>query len=679
MADFGQAGIYEVEKLLKKRKVHGRTEYLIRWRGFTHLWDTWEPKKNLAACVGLVAEFEKNNPNPKVVKTPNKKSKSVNMAIKLIKKSKTGSKIVKNDSKKAKTSTPKFKLSTNAKIKWKKCTPDNTQEKKLSPNVKRIILKVKKVSPKSKTTKETEKKTGKTANQIEKGQVMKNKKDMCTTSKPTKKTNSTVEKKTTQAKGIKRKPTPSGSEEKVIKKKLKKVLNDDDDDDDVLYSLIENTEEKIKQKLDKVKSKTENLNKDQTKKLLVKTSTCSCTTSESPESVQKMKESPKSINRRLSLLDGLKHKPLKTDVAPLPVPTTIPFYTSVKPLMNPSLSLLSKAMPSHSITMESYFADIPSYQMASSLPVSPSAISYKAMLDDLPHQMHPKKKKKDPDVESNTSNGDDKIERRISVRTAECAFRNKEIVVKKCQGYTQIWLNTHTHLKNALNPQVIQEIVTALNSAKYDDSNLVMLSSIGNVFCSGVDLNFLTRGDPKIAARQMSDSLRELVKTFITFPKPIIAVVTGAAIGLGMAILPLCDITYASDKALFYLPYSALSQIPEGCSSFTLPQVLGLAVGSEILFCGRKLTALEAHQLGLVSQVFWPTSMMQEVIPRVQQMALFSGKALETTKLLIRCHNRTKLELTNETECNLLLERWPSADCQRAILSYLDNEKNFIF
>ncbi|ESO96903.1 hypothetical protein LOTGIDRAFT_115490 [Lottia gigantea] len=289
--------------------------------------------------------------------------------------------------------------------------------------------------------------------------------------------------------------------------------------------------------------------------------------------------------------------------------------------------------------------------------------------------MHPKKKKKESDTESD----DGQIERRTSVRSAECAFRNKDIVVKKCQRYTQIWLNTQTRLKNVLNPQVIQEIVTALNSAKYDDSNLVMFSSIGNVFCSGVDLNYLTTGDPKIAARKMVDSLRFLVKTFITFPKPIVAVVTGAAVGLGMAILPLCDITYASDKALFYLPYSTLSQTPEGCSSFTLPQVLGLAMGSELLFCGRKVTALEAHQLGLVSQVFWPTSMMQEVIPRVQQMALFSGKALETTKLLIRCHNRTKLELTNETECNLLLERWPTAECQRAILAYLDDEKNFIY
>ena len=52
-------------------------------------------------------------------------------------------------------------------------------------------------------------------------------------------------------------------------------------------------------------------------------------------------------------------------------------------------------------------------------------------------------------------------------------------------------------------------------------------------------------------------------------------------------------------------------------------------------------------------------------------------QVLEGTKLLIRSHHRTKMELTNETECNLLLERWSSSDCQRAMEAYLANENNF--
>ena len=71
---------------------------------------------------------------------------------------------------------------------------------------------------------------------------------------------------------------------------------------------------------------------------------------------------------------------------------------------------------------------------------------------------------------------------------------------------------------------------------------------------------------------------REFVQAVISFPKPIVAAVNGVAIGLGVAILPLCDIIYASDKASFSCPYSRLAQTPEGCASQTFPSVMGLAM-----------------------------------------------------------------------------------------------------
>lgn len=68
------------------------------------------------------------------------------------------------------------------------------------------------------------------------------------------------------------------------------------------------------------------------------------------------------------------------------------------------------------------------------------------------------------------------------------------------------------------------------------------------------------------------------MKALITFPKPLVAVVAGSAIGLGMTMLPLCDIVYASDKASFHLPYAQLCQTPEGCASYMLPNTVGMAM-----------------------------------------------------------------------------------------------------
>ena len=76
---------------------------------------------------------------------------------------------------------------------------------------------------------------------------------------------------------------------------------------------------------------------------------------------------------------------------------------------------------------------------------------------------------------------------------------------------------------------------------------------------------------------------RDFVNALIAFPKPVVAAVNGPAVGLGVSLLPLCDIIYASDKASFYCPYTKLGQTPEGCASYTFPQAMGLAMVSDNL------------------------------------------------------------------------------------------------
>ena len=60
-------------------------------------------------------------------------------------------------------------------------------------------------------------------------------------------------------------------------------------------------------------------------------------------------------------------------------------------------------------------------------------------------------------------------------------------------------------------------------------------------------------------------------------------------------------------------------------------------------------------------------------------ISFFLFQALEATKCLVRSHHRAKMELTNETEHSLLLERWSSIDCQRAIELFVNDEKNVYF
>uniref|UniRef100_A0A3P9KA67 Chromodomain Y like 2 n=1 Tax=Oryzias latipes TaxID=8090 RepID=A0A3P9KA67_ORYLA len=266
------------------------------------------------------------------------------------------------------------------------------------------------------------------------------------------------------------------------------------------------------------------------------------------------------------------------------------------------------------------------------------------------------------------------IDRRIGAASVVMRSLYRSVVVKrelsqkaKLSIYRSIFVPTLTNghklwfdKKNIVFvPQIMKEVCRALGNAAADDSKLLLLSSVGTVFCSGLD-------------SRISDAVRDFVLAFIHFKKPIVVAVNGPAMGLGASILPLCDVVWASERAWFQTPCAALHLTPSGCSSYTFPQILGVALANEMLFCGRKLTAQEACSRGLVSQVFWPTTFNQEVMLRVKEMALCN--VLEESKCLVRSFVMSVLEEVNEKECQILKQLWCSTKGLEALFSYLHSK-----
>ncbi|XP_071346656.1 chromodomain Y-like protein [Trachinotus anak] len=263
---------------------------------------------------------------------------------------------------------------------------------------------------------------------------------------------------------------------------------------------------------------------------------------------------------------------------------------------------------------------------------------------------------------------------RFSVRQTESAYRYRDIVVKKQDGFTHILLSTKSSENNALNPEVMKEIQSAMATAASDDSKLVLLSAVGSVFCCGLDFLYFIRrltDDRKKESIKMAETIRTFVNTFIQFRKPIVAAVNGPALGLGAAILPLCDVVWANEKAWFQTPYTSYGQTPDACSSFTFPRIMGLASANELLLSGRKLTAQEACCKGLVSQVLWPGTFTQEVMLRIKELVTVDSLVLRESKALMRNTSRSSLEQANERECEALKRVWGSSQGTDSILQYL--------
>ncbi|MEQ2304109.1 hypothetical protein AMECASPLE_023644 [Ameca splendens] len=263
---------------------------------------------------------------------------------------------------------------------------------------------------------------------------------------------------------------------------------------------------------------------------------------------------------------------------------------------------------------------------------------------------------------------------RFSVRQTESAYRYRDIVVKKQDSFTYILLSTKSSEDNTLNPEVMKEIQSAMATAASDDSKLVLLSAVGSVFCCGLDFLYFIRrlaDDRKKESIKMAETIRTFVNTFIQFRKPIVAAVNGPALGLGAALLPLCDVVWANEKAWFQTPYMFCGQTPDGCSSFTFPRIMGLASANELLLGGRKLTAQEACSKGLVSQVLWPGTFTQEVMLRVKELVGVDSQVLQESKALMRNTSRSSLEQANERECEALKRVWGSLQGTDSILQYL--------
>ncbi|KAL6076985.1 hypothetical protein STEG23_005135 [Scotinomys teguina] len=236
----------------------------------------------------------------------------------------------------------------------------------------------------------------------------------------------------------------------------------------------------------------------------------------------------------------------------------------------------------------------------------------------------------------------------FSLRVTESSFRFRDLVVRKQDGFTHIFLSTKSSENNSLNLAVMNEAQNALNMAAKDDSKLVLLSAIGSVFCFGLDFSSFIRrlaGDKKRESTMMAESIESFGNTFIQFKKPIIAAVNGPAIGLGASILPLCDVVWANDKAWFQTPYAIFGQTPDGCSSFTFPNAMGEA-----------------------------STFTQEVMIGIKELASCNAVVLEEMKALLRFNTEEELEQANERECTVLKNTWGSEEGVDVMSKYLQKK-----
>jgi peroxisomal 3,2-trans-enoyl-CoA isomerase len=235
--------------------------------------------------------------------------------------------------------------------------------------------------------------------------------------------------------------------------------------------------------------------------------------------------------------------------------------------------------------------------------------------------------------------------------------------------------------RNAITWAMYDEIGAALAAAAADPAvRVALVTGDGEFYSAGNDLTNFTAKMPPGGPREMASFagalLRRFVHAWIDFPKLLVVAVNGPAVGIPVSTLPLADVAYASHRATFHTPFTALGQCPEACSSLTFPALMGPAAASEVLLMGRKLTAAEAAARGLVAEVFEHGSFAAEVRARAEAAAALPPQSLSLSKQLVRGHSREALKTACDKELALIQERWISDECVSAVMAFVSRKKS---
>lgn len=187
--------------------------------------------------------------------------------------------------------------------------------------------------------------------------------------------------------------------------------------------------------------------------------------------------------------------------------------------------------------------------------------------------------------------------------------------------------------KNALTGAMYAVIADALEAAETDSAvRVVVFTGNGGVFTAGNDLQDFLSNPPQ----GENSPVFRFLRAISTASKPLVAAVTGVAVGVGTTMLLHCDLVYVGAGARLSLPFVNLALVPEAASSLLLPARIGYHRAAELLMLGEPFDAETARSYGIANAVFPDAQVLDETMKVAAKLAAKPPTALKLTKQLMR-------------------------------------------
>jgi len=207
-----------------------------------------------------------------------------------------------------------------------------------------------------------------------------------------------------------------------------------------------------------------------------------------------------------------------------------------------------------------------------------------------------------------------------------------DIETSKHNGILHIEFN-RPQKKNSITAEMYRMLADAIEDGEQDKNTRVLLfSGKPEIFSAGNSLEDFMNAKESVEERPAARFLRNLSLA----AKPVMAAVSGPAVGIGMTMLFHCDQVYAADNAKFSMPFAKLGLCPEFASSRLLPRIVGYQRAAELLFFGETFSAAQVQEMGIVNKVLPLAELMPYALAQAAKLVVLPPSSLRVTKQLMK-------------------------------------------
>lgn len=243
------------------------------------------------------------------------------------------------------------------------------------------------------------------------------------------------------------------------------------------------------------------------------------------------------------------------------------------------------------------------------------------------------------------------------------------------QGVLTIQFN-RPEKKNAITQSMYQTMADALHAAETDSAvRAILITGQPEIFTAGNDLEDFMKNASSFATSTAVPPVYQFMQALNESSKPVIAAVSGAAVGIGTTLLMHCDLIYLADNAKLSMPFTQLGLCPEFASSMVFQQIVGYQRAAEKLMLGEAFSAQEAMEMGFVNKVL----PLAELLPYAQQVAAklvaLPAASIRVTKRLMKANQPAAIQAKMVEENQHFAAMLAAPEAREAFMAFFQKRK----